>query len=113
MRVNRSGDISPWEVPEIDGVRMSLEHRIWDDETSDQWWELIDRATDPRPLTVDRADRIAQLLGQFRDNDAYMRRVLVRGAVFFDTPELVGHYDSALEQVTELTGVDRPVLADV
>lgn len=102
--INRSGDMSIWEVPEIDGVCRSLERGTHDDEASDRWFRLIDYATDPRPMNEDRREKIQNIVKWFVERDAYMQAKLEIGSVMYDTPDLAALYQSTLNQIAEIAG---------
>jgi hypothetical protein len=104
-RFNKSGDVSIWEVPEIDGVRQSLD-RFREDELSDLWWKVIDRATEPGPMTALKEYSIATKMHELGCLDGRIVDALESGSEAYDTPTLVDDYRSALAQVTEITGID-------
>ncbi len=94
-----------FDSPEIDGVRQSLE-RLREDELSELWWNLIDRATEPGPMTWWREYFVATKMHELECFDGRIVNALEHGSVLYDTPTLVDDYRSALAQITEITGID-------
>lgn len=103
-RVNRSGDLTIWEVPEIDGVCRSLE-RYGDDDLSNEYWDLIDEATRPGVLRPLRQEPIAIKLHELRCMDLWIKEALESGARLYETPNLLEMYRSSIKQITEITGI--------
>jgi len=64
-------------------------------------------------MNPDRIRRVQRLMQRFSEKSDYMQVKLEIGADLFDTPQLPQLYESALDQIAELTGVDRPVLSEV
>lgn len=98
--------------PGIDGVRRSLE-RTRDDDISDDYWRLIDRATEPGEMTPLREHSIASKLWELHCREGYITSVLELGAQAYNTPDLVRAYQSVIAQIVEITGIDTDRLARV
>jgi hypothetical protein len=75
------------------------------DSLSDSYFQLVDLATDPRPVTAEKIAKIGRRLAELTGNSDYVSSCIDHAASFYDTPDLGCQYASVLSDIATMYNV--------
>ena len=103
---------TPKEIPDVfspwlDGVRRGLEmpNCYLGDRLSDSYFELVDLATEPSPVTNEKIARIERILQQLMANSDFISTYIDDASGMYDTTDLGCQYAGVLSDIATMYNV--------